>query len=61
MDLDFENLNINCKRAAFSIGPYIELTLIIKINQISVYKNHEQVYLSLAKLQLTSALISLDK
>ncbi|QGP48782.1 hypothetical protein PsalN5692_00187 [Piscirickettsia salmonis] len=28
MDLDFENLNINCKRAAFSIGPYIELTLI---------------------------------
>ncbi|WP_395167997.1 hypothetical protein ACGP04_11245 [Piscirickettsia salmonis] len=27
MDLDFENLDINCKRAAFSIGPYIELTL----------------------------------
>ncbi|WP_230583217.1 hypothetical protein, partial [Piscirickettsia salmonis] len=33
MDLDFENLNINCKRAAFSIGPYIELTLTKKTFQ----------------------------
>ncbi|ALB23190.1 hypothetical protein Psal006b_01193 [Piscirickettsia salmonis] len=31
MDLDFENLNINCKRAAFSIGPYIELMLFILV------------------------------